>query len=158
MQPSRNRSATGPTHREHMENLPTLTSLLRRDASLADISPDDLEPVASTLRERHLLAGDVLIHEGAPGREAYLITEGELQLTVNGRPVDVVGVGDFVGELALLVHGPRSCTATAKTDACVIVIGAREFATLMHRPAIHWKITTSLVRRLRRALGSPTYD
>src|SRR5258707_8287548 len=47
----------------------------------------------------------------------YFIAEGEVALTIAGKPLDTVKAGEIVGEMAVISERPRSATATAKT-AC----------------------------------------
>ena len=52
-----------------------------------------------------------------------------------------MGPGDFFGELALLGKIPRTATATAATPARLLVVGHREFTTLLtSHPAIQDQI------------------
>src|SRR6202162_1331827 len=48
----------------------------------------------------------------------YFLSEGEVALTIGGKPLDTVKAGEVVGEMAVISERPRSATATAKT-ACV---------------------------------------
>ena len=49
----------------------------------------------------------------------YFIAEGEVALTIAGKPLDTVKAGEIVGEMAVISERPRSATATAKT-ACLV--------------------------------------
>ncbi len=97
-------------------------------------------------------AGKVLTTEGTPGREFFLVLAGAAACTIGGRPAAHFGPGDFFGELALLDGGPRTASVTADTDMDVLVLDAREFASLLSAsPTISAKIMATLARRLRAA-------
>lgn len=113
--------------------------------------------VLGDLEERDVPYGEELIREGTPGREAFLLVEGSLDVTLRGESIASLAPGEFVGEMALLAHGPRSATVTARTDARVVVIGAPAFAQLLDRPRFVRKMASSLATRLRRTEGAPMY-
>lgn len=97
-------------------------------------------------------AGTVLTAEGSPGREFFLIVEGMADCSVGGNRAAQFGPGDFFGEMALLDGGPRTATVTAVTDMKVLVLDAREFASLLAAsPSITSKVLATLARRLRSA-------
>lgn len=97
-------------------------------------------------------SGKVLTAEGTPGREFFLVTNGMAECTIGGVHAARFGPGDFFGELALLDGGPRTATVTAATDMEVVVLDAREFASLLAAsPTISAKVMATLARRLRAA-------
>lgn len=52
----------------------------------------------------------------------YYLVEGEVALTVAGRPLDTVKAGEVFGEMAVVSERPRSATATAKSDCAAISV------------------------------------
>lgn len=70
-------------------------------------------------------AGDIIFKEGDPGDCAYLVDTGRVEIQVdafNGAttPVAILGVGDILGEMAIIDGSPRSATAVA-LDHCELV-------------------------------------
>lgn len=93
-------------------------------------------------------AGTVLIEEGRPGLEAFVVIDGEASVTVDGREVGVVGPGEVVGEVALLDNRPRTATVTALTPMRVLVLSRAEFNTLLDRvPDVTRKILATVQAR-----------
>src|SRR5699024_11165967 len=78
-------------------------------------------------------AGTVLVDQGDLGREAFFVIEGTAVVKRNNRRIGTLGPGEAVGELALLDHGPRTATVTAKTDMTILVLSAREFSGLIEQ-------------------------
>ena len=76
-----------------------------------------------------------LVHEGSPGRDAFLVLEGTARVTAAGRLLAHVGPGDFVGEMALLDGGRRSASVTADSAMRVLAFDAPAFAALLDDPA-----------------------
>ena len=126
---------------EALEALPILRGCPRRE----------LEIVASNTTTVHALAGSVLCAEGEYGQEAFLIVEGEADVTVGGTQVAQLGVGAVVGEMALLDHGFRSATVTALSPMTLLAMSARDFTTIVDSaPTVTERLLVTLAQRLRR--------
>lgn len=78
---------------------------------------------------RRFPAGAVIFHEGAPGDCAYVIEAGEVEISIrrDGRTVVLArrGVGEIVGEMAIVDAAARSATVTA-TSECRLLILTRD--------------------------------
>ncbi|MDJ0791070.1 MAG: cyclic nucleotide-binding domain-containing protein [Acidimicrobiia bacterium] len=103
-----------------------MTESLRNVPLLADLPEADLQRLEAAAGESRHTAGDVLFEEGAEADEAYLISEGEIEILkeLSGQHVRIAvsGPGDIVGEMGLLTGEPRSATAKALTDCRLITI------------------------------------
>ena len=82
-------------------------------------------------QRRRFLPGDIIVKEGEPGSEAFIITsgscavykgEGEHRILLNE-----IGVGDVFGELAVFAGQPRTATVEAKDEVSVMVLDQRHF-------------------------------
>src|SRR5579863_3361881 len=94
--------------------------------------------------------GFVLTTQGAPGRECFVVVDGEASVSIGGRPVATVGAGECIGEMALLDGGRRTATVTALTEMNLCALAGPEFRTLLDiRPDITRKVLMSVARRLR---------
>jgi len=130
-------------------------ALLQGIPGLSGLPPAELTSLASLFDEACLDAGAVLAHEGEPGRELFLIVEGEAVVSLRGDALATVGAGEFVGEMTLFERVPRSATVTALTPVRVLVAGAGSFGTLLAHPVVLRRLATTLAQRLRAAQGSP---
>lgn len=67
-----------------------------------------------------LSKGEVLFQQGDLGDQAYLIEQGKLRITAIRKGVELtlneIGLGEMVGELALIDGGPRTATVVALED------------------------------------------
>jgi hypothetical protein len=70
---------------------------------------------------RRLEEGEILVEQGQPGDELYLLLDGVLAVSVDGEEVVEIGPGAVVGERAVL-EGTRSATLTARTACRVAVV------------------------------------
>jgi Cyclic nucleotide-binding domain len=64
----------------------------------------------------------VLVEQGAPGDELYLVLDGVLAVSIDGDEVAEIGPGAIVGEKALLEGGTRTATLIARTRCRIAVI------------------------------------
>jgi CRP-like cAMP-binding protein len=132
---------------------------LRKDAKLdllsnvplfSECSKKELKEIALIADELDLPSGTVLIREGERGREFFVLVEGSLSVSKNGRRVTALGDGTWVGEMALLSDTPRNATVTATSPVRVLVITDRAFQALVKRsPTIALKVLASVSERLR---------
>ncbi len=99
-----------------------------------------------------LPAGKTLMRQGDHGAEFLVLLRGTASVTRGGVETATLGPGDFAGELALLDPGPRSATVTTTDDVEALVLGTREFwSVLSDSPGLDKKLLVALARRLRAA-------
>jgi CRP/FNR family cyclic AMP-dependent transcriptional regulator len=116
----------------------------------ANCSKQSLGQIARLVDEVQLPAGHVLMQQGRIGDEFFVIVDGKVRVERDGRRIDVLGPGDFLGEIALVDHRPRTATAVCETPCHLLVLGHREFHTLLaDSPAIASAVLKSLAERLR---------
>lgn len=70
---------------------------------------------------RRLDAGEVLVEQGQPGTELYLLLDGVLGVEVDGAAIAELGPGSIVGERALIEGGMRTSTLRSATPATVAI-------------------------------------
>ena len=83
--------------------------------------------LARGLAPRAIPAGTTFIHEGEDGDRAYLVADGELDVSVAGQPLTVLRRGDLVGEIALLRSGKRTATVSARTETRLYELDGEAF-------------------------------
>jgi glucose-6-phosphate 1-dehydrogenase len=92
-----------------------------------------LSQVALSLRPQQAAAGQKIIEKGALGREMYLITRGEVEVINDaGNCIKLLKDGDFFGEIAILMHGPRTASVRAKTGCDLFVLDKADFHRILH--------------------------
>lgn len=97
-------------------------------------------------------SGVVLTEQGAPGREFFLVLDGEASCRVGKREVKRFETGGYFGELALLHGGIRTADVVALTDMNLLAFDAREFRSLlMTTPTIGVKMLANLAERITSA-------
>jgi CRP/FNR family cyclic AMP-dependent transcriptional regulator len=112
----------------------------------------ELARIASLVEEVDAPEGKVIVRQGDPGRECFVIAEGKARATIRGMGSQPLGPGSFFGEMSLLDQGPRSATVTAETDMHLLVLGSREFSSLVNEvPTVAVRMMRGLAERLRSA-------
>jgi CRP/FNR family cyclic AMP-dependent transcriptional regulator len=80
----------------------------------------------------------------------YYLAEGEIALTIAGKPLDTVKKGEIVGEMAVISERPRSATATAKSDVAAYSLSAAELqAALTKTPEFALMLMSVMFDRIR---------
>ena len=96
-------------------------------------------------------AGEVIFEEGDSADCMYVISEGEVEISVAGHSIDVLGREGIFGEMALIANEPRSGRARARTDCRVVEIPEKRFVRLVHEtPHFALEVMRVLATRLRR--------
>lgn len=115
-------------------------------------SDDDLHRVVDLSQQMEATAGTVLVDQGDPGTQCYVIVEGQASVYVRGEHVASSGPGSMVGEMALIDHRPRTATVVADTRMKLLRFGTREFRTLLDEmPKASERVMTVLRERLERS-------
>ena len=124
--------------------------LLKRVPLLKGLGRRDIEEVGRLAEEIDVPAGHVLMREGGSGNEFFVIIDGTVRIDREGATVRSMGPGDFLGEIALVDDGPRTATATTESAAKLLVLGHREFHSLMSQyPTIQTCVLQALAHRVR---------
>ena len=123
--------------------------LLKRVPLFADCSKAELRELAKSADELDLREGTILTREGRPGREFFVLIDGTVNVTQNGKKVAELKGGDWLGEIALLTDKPRTATVTATSSVDVLVITDRRFRNVVESmPSIAIKVLGRVSERL----------
>jgi CRP/FNR family cyclic AMP-dependent transcriptional regulator len=95
-------------------------------------------------------AGEMIFREGQAGDVMYVVKDGEIEITVGGRTVEIVGPGGIIGEMALIDNEPRSATAIARTPCQIVPIDEDRFQFLVQQtPYFASQVLRVMAFRLR---------
>lgn len=80
----------------------------------------------------------------------YYLDNGEVALTMRGRPLDIVKAGEVFGEMAVISGQPRSATATARTEGVAYSLDAAQLqAAVGANPEFALMLASVMYDRLR---------
>lgn len=116
------------------------------------LGPDERATIAPWFELLEVSPGVRLTGEGASGYSFFVIGDGTASVTVEGTEVNVLGPGDFFGELAILGDGHRTATVTTTTPTRLFVLFGTEFRRLQQEhPELARRIETGVRARLQPA-------
>lgn len=115
----------------------------------AGLSRSQLAAVGRIADELDVPAGKTLITEGAPGRQFFVLLEGQADVRRGRRKINTLATGDFFGEISLVSKRPATATVTTTAPARVAVITAQNFLQLLRTsPGIQLKVLQTLAERV----------
>lgn len=115
------------------------------------LTPDERALFFSEEGRIYLPAGSLIMREGEPGEEMFVVLEGELTVSLQGKRIDNLGPGMILGEMAMIDDRPRSATATAVTDCSLIRLDRAGFRNLVSRsPEFALRVMNIMSVRTRR--------
>lgn len=99
--------------------------------------------------------GEVIFHEGDPGKHVYLIVSGSVEIfkTVGDQRqlLNTIGSGEIFGEMGLVSNEPRFATVIAAEDCRLIIVQDKAFhlALVNEKMPIIKPLISQLVERFR---------
>ncbi len=127
---------------------------LREVALFSEMDDQETDELRAIMDEIKFKAGQTIVHEGETGDLFYIITEGDVQVTIrNAEGHDIVlhdlGPGGFFGELSMLTKEPRSARVRAVSNVTVMALDRDEFFEfLQKRPSAAIDVLIELGGRL----------
>jgi MFS family permease len=106
---------------------PRRLELLLGIPMFSPLSPPVLEQLAAGLAPVSASAGEEIIRVGDHGDRFYVVSSGEVEVFVDGRPPKREGEGTYFGEIALLRDVPRTATVRAATDVELYALDRDDF-------------------------------
>lgn len=105
---------------------------LREIALFSEMDENEVAGIRAIMDEVKFKAGQVIIREGELGGLFYVVTEGEVQISIanaDGEQIVLqeVGPGGFFGELSMLTSEPRAAQVKALTDVTTLALEQHEF-------------------------------
>ena len=130
---------------------------LKRAPLFDGLSRKELVELARVSEDLEVPPGKVLCKEGEIGHEFFVIVDGEVEVTRNGKRVATRAGGEFFGEIALLEETRRTATVTAKTPLRFFVLTRTDFRRLVNENRnVERKVLRALARRVVELSGDPT--
>lgn len=109
-----------------------------------------LASVAATAEEVTVEPGSTFIEHGAVEDCLYVVVSGRVRVHHGGQVFAELGAGSSVGELAVLVPGPRSASVTAVDSTLLLRLRKPVLDELLaDRPELATEVIRALVLRLR---------
>ncbi len=98
----------------------------------------------------HKMKGDVIITEKDDTSDAYIIIEGEVDVSKNGTHLATLYENSMFGEIAMIDDRPRTATCTAKTNCTLGTVTRENYKQLLrYRPEAINPLLRIVATRLR---------
>jgi CRP/FNR family cyclic AMP-dependent transcriptional regulator len=128
--------------------------LLRGAPVFAGLPRRFLSRLAVRFFEKSYAAGDVVFHEGEPGKALFVVLEGAVRISRLGgegeRILRSMGPGACFGEMALIDDFPRSATARVTAPSSLLILYKSDFDALVEG---HPRIALVTLRNLLHILA-----
>jgi len=113
-----------------------------------ELDHHDLSQLLRWVREVDFADGDVLFEQGAMPHDLFVIEEGSVEVSRDGRPVATVGPGEVVGEMALLKLERRWATVVADGHVRAVALGADDLTSMSEQmPELADRLRETMLRR-----------
>jgi CRP-like cAMP-binding protein len=91
------------------------------------LTPEQIQLVAATVRERHLAKGEMLFQKGDPARGFFIVASGQIKLALpsaqgNEKVVEIIGARQSFGEAVMFMDRPFPVFAEALVDTHLLHI------------------------------------
>jgi CRP-like cAMP-binding protein len=128
----------------------TKVDALAKAPLFAALSRQELGELAKATEDLEVDEGKALTREGDLGREFFVIVDGDVSVTQDGKEIRRLGAGDCFGEIALIYdNARRTATVTAASPLRFFVLTRQSFRSLLeHQPGIEEKVMAALEERL----------
>jgi len=124
--------------------------LLRRIPLFSALNRRGVERLSMLAEEVDAAPGKVLMRQGEDGGDLMVIVRGRVAIDRDGSRLNTMGPGDFFGEIALVVGGPRTATATTEEPTTLLVVNHRDFHSMVEEfPDIAVQLLNTLAHRVR---------
>lgn len=97
---------------------------------LADLSSDDWTRVLKIVNERPFRAGDDLIRIGDKDDSFYILTRGEVEVSIGDKVLATIPEGSVFGEISFFDGALRSATIRARTTGSAIRVTREDLDSL----------------------------
>ena len=134
--------------------------MLNKLYMFSELASEEKEILVQHSTTRAYPANTILISEGDSTDSFYVVLEGEVKVLVSddqGKEVilNILGPGEYFGELAMLDDEPRSATIKTMMPTRVMVITKHDFKScLAANPEMAYKLIEALIRQVRALTSS----
>lgn len=134
-------------------NVDEEAQLLARVPTFAKCDPARLKLLAFTSRALRFAPGDIIIQAGEPSDSTLLILEGTVEFIGHAGQgefiIGTAGANQMIGEMGVLMNGPRTLTVRARDQVRVLRISAQVFLRLLsENPEVALDMMRQLCERL----------
>jgi len=121
---------------------------LRSASLLQELTDAELWELVRSANWKRIPASSTVIREGEPGDSLYFLAEGEAKVTLQGKLLNVLRIGDCFGEMAYVRGETSNRQATVQTSADSIVAELSRASLDALSPGCQLHLARALLRTL----------
>lgn len=144
--------ADQPGLRDHITKLIRLSAFLKEMPMFSDVPPEAINRVILEIRERDVPKGGVILKEGDPADEFYILRSGSAAVFKNGKEMAALSAGEYFGEIALFEDTPRTATVTARESCSLLVMPKDSFFRILRTSVLSGLAVEESTRTRKREL------
>ena len=112
-----------------------------------ELKPGEFVKLLCMSERMEVAAGTMLVEQGADVQDMLLLTEGELEVRVNGDSVVSIQPGQFIGEMSFITGDKASADVVAVVPSVVVRCSQESLKRLLeNKPGMAIKIQAALGR------------
>jgi CRP/FNR family transcriptional regulator/CRP/FNR family cyclic AMP-dependent transcriptional regulator len=116
-----------------------------------ELNQKQMNELARLATEVTIEAGAILAKQGSYGLEFMYIVDGSARVERNGKKINQLSKGDFLGEVSLLDGGLRTASVIAETKMTLLVVHKQSFESMLDKvTGLERKIILALCQYLRK--------
>jgi CRP/FNR family cyclic AMP-dependent transcriptional regulator len=131
-------------------------SATSRISIFSKLAAGDIQELGKIVDVKKYAPDTAVFFQGEPSDSLYMVLNGSVKVTETSpegheKILDILGVGEIFGELAMLDGQPRSATVTTCEPTELGSISHQNFRQFAEtRPEILWKVLSALCERIRK--------
>ena len=115
----------------HRRDFVVTWGMISRVPLFRELDADDVAQIMRFLRSHTAEPGEIIVKRGEIGHSMYFIASGQVELERPNHEKDLIGEGNYFGELAVLNPSPRTTTARAISRTNLLILDATDLRILM---------------------------
>ena len=123
---------------------------LRRLPLFGELDHHDLSQLLRWVRQMEFADGDLLFEQGSMPHELFVIENGSVEVSRDGRTVAMLGPGEVVGEMGLLKLERRWASVVAAGHVTAVALGADDLSSMSKEmPELADRLRETMLHRER---------
>lgn len=124
---------------------------LKSTEIFSELSLQEISQLLPGMETVNVIQDDLLFREGDPGGVMYILAEGRMIITIQGKDGEDIEIGsfqkgNFFGEMSLFQDAPRSATCYAQEDCKLLTFPGELFSEIINRfPATAIKLMRKML-------------
>jgi len=120
-----------PAYDKSEESIKFIDNSLADNFIFASLSDSERRQLIDAMKMETVMATTIIIQQGEVGDYFYVVEDGEVSFSVDGKYVGSCSRGGSFGELALLYNCPRAATCIANSDCTLWKVDQKSFRYML---------------------------